>query len=215
MAFDKKAYLKEYYRKNLAKAKADRAAWYQKNKDKVKACSAAYRSENPEQARAWRKANPDKIRRHNANYFARHSEKHQARTRAYVEAHPEVRKRISATYRAGHPDVARRGHSKYRALKKGATLGDTVLISAWEKRWRRKKRVECYWCKDVLPGKDCHQDHIVALSRGGTHSIENLCIACPRCNLSKQAKSPSEWSSSLAQPVMIFENVDHEARRAA
>lgn len=215
MAFDKKAYLKDYYRKNLAKAKARRAEYYQKNKEAVKARSAAYRFRNPEKMIEWRKANPEKVKLHNATYFARHSEQHQARTRAYILAHPEKRKRISRTYRANHPDVARRGYCKYRALKQGASIGDTALISEWEKLWRQKRSVICYWCKGRFPGNVCHQDHIVPLSKGGAHVIENLCIACPKCNLSKQAKSPSEWSSGLSQPVLVFENIEVRARRAA
>lgn len=49
----------------------------------------------------------------------------------------------------------------------------------------------CHWC-----GADCkenyHVDHIQPLSKGGSNRIENICIACPTCNLKKGASLPGE-----------------------
>ena len=36
-------------------------------------------------------------------------------------------------------------------------------------------------------------DHVVPLSRGGKHEIENLLPACRSCNSSKGAKLLEEW----------------------
>jgi 5-methylcytosine-specific restriction endonuclease McrA len=37
-------------------------------------------------------------------------------------------------------------------------------------------------------------DHIVPISRGGTHEAENMAPACQRCNCSKGSKLLSEWT---------------------
>lgn len=36
-------------------------------------------------------------------------------------------------------------------------------------------------------------DHIIPVSRGGGHDLENLCVACARCNSSKHNRLLSEW----------------------
>lgn len=36
-------------------------------------------------------------------------------------------------------------------------------------------------------------DHIIPRSRGGTEEMENVCLACPRCNSKKADKLLEEW----------------------
>lgn len=54
--------------------------------------------------------------------------------------------------------------------------------------------LNCVYC-----GNDCadgyHLDHITPFSKGGEDTFENLCVCCPKCNLSKGAKTPKEWMS--------------------
>lgn len=50
----------------------------------------------------------------------------------------------------------------------------------------------CRWCGAYCKD-DYHVDHITPLSRGGSNRIENICIACPKCNLSKGAQTGGEW----------------------
>jgi 5-methylcytosine-specific restriction endonuclease McrA len=38
-----------------------------------------------------------------------------------------------------------------------------------------------------------HLDHLVPISRGGTHAIENLFPACSPCNLEKSGMMPFDW----------------------
>jgi 5-methylcytosine-specific restriction endonuclease McrA len=38
--------------------------------------------------------------------------------------------------------------------------------------------------------RDVHFDHIVPLSKGGTHTEDNIQVAHPRCNLRKHSKAP-------------------------
>lgn len=53
----------------------------------------------------------------------------------------------------------------------------------------------CTYCSSA---ENLTIDHIVPLSRGGEHTIENLTTACWTCNCSKGAKLLEEWNSSLA-----------------
>jgi 5-methylcytosine-specific restriction endonuclease McrA len=51
---------------------------------------------------------------------------------------------------------------------------------------------KCYWC-DIEIVRQYHIDHIIPLSRKGTHTLNNLCISCVSCNLSKNNKLPIEF----------------------
>lgn len=52
----------------------------------------------------------------------------------------------------------------------------------------------CSYC-GTGPLESWHIDHIIPWSRGGGHSLENLCVSCASCNLSKGAKTPEEWGA--------------------
>ena len=45
----------------------------------------------------------------------------------------------------------------------------------------------CEYCRtpQVITAQTFHVDHIVPRFQGGPSSLENLCYACPRCNLHK------------------------------
>ena len=52
--------------------------------------------------------------------------------------------------------------------------------------------VKCYICGCSLPGIKCHIDHIIPLSKGGTHTGSNIAPACPSCNRAKGDKIPTD-----------------------
>lgn len=54
----------------------------------------------------------------------------------------------------------------------------------------------CRWCGGPL-GERWDIDHVVPLSRGGTHDPSNIVLACERCNISKHAKLLGEWQPPL------------------
>lgn len=64
---------------------------------------------------------------------------------------------------------------------------------------RRLQEDRCFYCFASLLGPGggingpvepvtCHKDHFVALCDGGSNSISNIVLACPRCNDSKGAE---------------------------
>lgn len=59
----------------------------------------------------------------------------------------------------------------------------------WDRTVRRFGH-RCAYCKGE---GDLHMDHVVPLSRGGTHTIGNVVPACPPCNLSKHSRFVTEW----------------------
>ena len=50
----------------------------------------------------------------------------------------------------------------------------------------------CYMCGRKLGYSEMVLDHVIPLSRGGSHSEDNLKVACVTCNLRKGPKLPAE-----------------------
>ena len=71
------------------------------------------------------------------------------------------------------------------------------------KSCQTKKTIKCYWCREKVLTAKCHADHITPLSKGGPHSVENLCVSCPKCNHAKSAKLLEKWNSQLIQPILL------------
>lgn len=107
------------------------------------------------------------------------------------------------------PNAARRE----LAQKYGCRPGETIEVA-------------CHWCGliDLLKwpllfsGKpSCWPifyhtiDHVIPLSRGGTHDVSNLVCACSSCNSSRSARTTEEWTC----PDWIKRNAKALNRRAA
>lgn len=86
---------------------------------------------------------------------------------------------------------ARDAFRKASELK--ATLGNPVLIRRWMIEVKSKPFSRCHWCGTKVDGKEVEFDHVIALSRGGSHSIGNLCSSCPECNRSKSNRIIADW----------------------
>lgn len=117
-------------------------------------------------------------------YRERHrsqSAKRVADAKRWAAENPEKRRAISKSYKA-------------RRRQQEAGGDSTAAILEWE---RQAKKV-CYWCGCRCP-KKYHIDHYIPLARGGQHAISNLVIACPGCNLRKNAKDPYEFAATVGR----------------
>jgi 5-methylcytosine-specific restriction endonuclease McrA len=174
------------------KKKAYMDAYYSANREKLREKSQAYRLAWPEKWKATKERskskNPETLIKWSVSYYIKNQEKIQARLKAF---------------RSQYPEKVRHASNLRRARKRnGGTLNDPV-IQVWDKAWREKNRVRCYWCNGLFGPSRCHADHIVALSKGGTHRIDNLCISCAPCNSRKHNKDVSLWNKQLISPVLF------------
>lgn len=124
----------------------------------------------------------------------------------YQSANPEKTKRRRAAYLATPAGRAAnsRAASKRRALEAGATIGDLKAIAAWESTWRTAKSVPCHWCGKKFAGKDMHSDHVIPITKGGPHCVENLAPSCGPCNQRKSNTLPDVFNTTLKQPRLFF-----------
>lgn len=104
--------------------------------------------------------------RKNATYRARHRAELSAKQTAYIKANPEVKHRAQV---------------KRRALKWQTEICDFTLA-----QWRALKDLydhRCAYCGETF--ERLTMDHVIALSKGGNHTLRNIVPACRSCNSSK------------------------------
>lgn len=155
---------------------------------------------------AARTNRPQRRKAYNADYIRRYNIKHKARLaaqkKAYAEAHKEKIAAYQKQWRAQNQVRLKAAHDKRRALKKAAAV-NLKGIRQFVSNVRSKPFSTCYYCEARVPSSEVHFDHIVALSKGGPHSVENLCVSCSACNLSKGAKSLLEWGRDRAAQQLL------------
>jgi 5-methylcytosine-specific restriction endonuclease McrA len=60
----------------------------------------------------------------------------------------------------------------------------------------------CYlWCKRTLAASEIELDHVIPLSRNGSHASANLRVACHKCNVRKRDRLLSEIHDLVPTPV--------------
>lgn len=98
-----------------------------------------------------------------------------ASAKAWVAANPEKRRAIAKAYK-----------HRRRAQTKGGATG------AEQYDWENAQAKVCWYCDAACPD-DYHVDHLYPLSKGGAHAESNWVIACPACNMRKNAKDPEQF----------------------
>jgi 5-methylcytosine-specific restriction endonuclease McrA len=170
-----------WYLANAPRLKEKQSRWYYSNPDTV----IAYRENNKEQIsdknRLWKKNNRVYVIQYNLNWRKNNADHVKKYSREYDKMNPE-RKRLS--------------EAKRRALKMGCTTHMIVSANELKKIYKRQQG-KCMYCGKRLRGRLYHIDHIVPLSRGGIHSVENMQLTCPQCNISKHARTHEEYLEYL------------------
>ena len=153
---------------------------------------------NREAQKRWRDAHPEKVRELNRLKYLARREDFLERARLYALQNHERLKAYKAQYRKTTEGKAvyHAAHQKRRALKRGVDeIGSTKAVKALLLR-----ATECAYCMspfgEQLPAT---LDHKTALSRGGSHSIDNLTAACGPCNRRKGTRGYDEFISTISE----------------
>ena len=155
--------------------KEERAAY-------MKAYNAANHEQKAAYDKAYRQANRERILAQMRAYHAANRDKVLAQKKVYAAAHPN--------------ECLARDHKK-RAKKLGVKIGDEKAILIWLESWRTEAPIACHYCKKVAPGTDMQIDHVIPLSAGGDHDLNNLVVCCESCNCSKKDKLPEVWLAQI------------------
>jgi 5-methylcytosine-specific restriction endonuclease McrA len=196
---------REYHARHRAERNAAARTYKAAHLEEMRAYTLAYRAAHPEQTRAtkaaWNAAHKEDQQAADAARYAADPEGQRARTAAWRAANPEQAKATVAAYRLAHleeirlaniaryaadPEPAKAAARRRRALKANAPLNDFTHAQWLE--MQVAYQFLCVYCAKKT--KQLTQDHIVALSKGGSHTAANIVPACRSCNSRKQAGPP-------------------------
>lgn len=124
------------------------------------------------QKRNWDRCNAERIVAYSKRYYGLNK----ARLSRVV-------KRWRVTHRSRCLELARAAQHRRRALKRGSRIGRVSYIRIWQRDHGR-----CGLCRKRVTRQRMHYDHIIPLSRNGSHTETNIQLAHAHCNLSKHAK---------------------------
>ena len=191
----------EIYRaNNKDKIRESHNAWRLKNKEALKKKHREYHAANKEKrnkrSKSHRLENLEKYNTKLAQYRLKHREKLRNQAREYYHDNKQKRAAYAAEYRKANKEKIQ---AYWRSPK-----GKTVMMNAMHRRRSRisktstvtssemlalkRKAKSCYYCG--IKTKALTFDHIQPISKEGTHTLDNLIMACAPCNSQKSAKDP-------------------------
>jgi 5-methylcytosine-specific restriction endonuclease McrA len=144
---------------------------------------------NPEKvvkySKNWSKNNPEKRKESANNWYYRNKESENYKSKLRARENKEkiaIRKKHWAK---NNPEKIR-AQTERRRIRK--LQNKEYLIT--EKEYKKLYLQPCVYCGSK---KRITMDHVIPISRGGTHGIGNLVPACLSCNSSKRDKTIMEW----------------------
>ena len=151
---------------------------------------------------AYDAVHPGKLAARKKRYCAAHKEQISANEKRYRDANREhiaprrqiyrdAHKEQKAAWQRDNPDKRAASKAKRRALKHGGMV--EPLPSNYERGLYEAQHGLCFYCGGILEKAGHHRDHMTPLVREGSHSLANLCLACPTCNLRKGTKTAEEF----------------------
>jgi hypothetical protein len=149
-------------------------------------------------ATRWAKANPEKTRAIGRRFERAHRDE-----RSKCRTTPQV---LKAWRNANHIKLVAQArewwktHPEQLAAKKARRRARVhgVEVRLTAKEWRDIVEFFGHRCAYCLRGDvKLTQDHVVALSRGGTHTAENVVPACLPCNSKHKRELPVFWMVNI------------------
>lgn len=169
---------------------------YLKHREKVLQRSRDRYYADPEkkhaQGKIWRANNPEKSKEYSRQYRVKNAEICRQRNRECWKKYSLKYNLKKREYIKENPQIARTAFHKRRSLMAKASL-NLKGIKEFMARVYAKRFIKCYYCNQTVSTKKIHFDHIIALSKGGSHSVDNLCVSCVSCNCRKWTKPINEW----------------------
>lgn len=189
--------------------------WDKRNPEKVAAIKRAYYDRNKEAAKQraieWNRLHKERRAEINKKYSVRNRAKltkkalaWQTKNKAMLAARSKIKRaanpveanRARRLWRRLNPDKTLAAKHRRRARERLSVIGPEESILRYIRSVKSRRFATCHYCRKRVPARRIQFDHVIPLSKGGSHSVGNLCVACIQCNSSKGAKLLSEWSSS-------------------
>jgi 5-methylcytosine-specific restriction endonuclease McrA len=156
--------------------------WREKNKEHVRAYEALrreqpeYKRKKAERDKRYKLANKDKVKAWK-----------KVNDKLYRQRYPEKVKELNRQWRLNNPSIQRSRIIKGTEVKFGHI--DPRLISNYRSK-------VCGICGLIIESL-YEIDHIIPISRNGTHELDNLQLTHPICNRTKHNKLQNEMALDI------------------
>lgn len=197
---------KQYRKENKDKISQRDKLYYEKNKEKILARATEYRNENEKEIKERKKReyekNREKYLKRSREYYYENREEILEQMKLYYDENKDRiaeykreyskrnKKRIAEKarlYLKNNPEKFRERNARRKALIRKNTVGKVDYEEIL-----KRDGMFCHICQSPIEDGNYHFDHVIPLSKGGEHSMENIKIAHARCNLAKRDKMPEE-----------------------
>ena len=179
---------------NREKKLASNKIWAKEHKEEMLKWGREYYERNSEKqmekSKKWRKENPEEWKILTKRHYQKHKEEIRIERKSFRDNNKEKLKEQRKEYRQSEAwKIAKKNDSNRRRSEKIKTSNGTISTKAL-KELIIKQDYKCKYCNcdlDFSVKNSVHLDHVVPLSKGGTHTIENVVYSCASCNLQKGA----------------------------
>jgi 5-methylcytosine-specific restriction endonuclease McrA len=184
----------EYGKENSEKKKEYNKEYRRKKAEKIKEYQKQYREKNAEQIIENRK-------KHYVENKEAILEKHREYKKINAEKIKERNKKYQKKYHKNNPEK-----SFNKTARRRAKIGDQGITKEEWLSVMNSTGWKCFYCDCSLIEKKVRTvDHIIPLSRGGKHCVDNLVPCCRKCNSSKHNKLFTEWDVITNLPEWKYE----------
>jgi 5-methylcytosine-specific restriction endonuclease McrA len=154
-----------------------------------------WRANNQEHDREYfkqyRDNNKESLARNNHKWYESHKEQIKIKKAVYEANNKEKMSQVRRDWAKKHPELGRKLAKDRRARLKGAT--GVITPQEWQALLKEHDH-KCYYCGTT---ERITQDHWIPLSRGGSHTIDNIVPACHSCNSRKYNMTGDEYLAKL------------------
>ena len=117
-------------------------------------------------------------------------------------------KNVTKKWAKNNPDKIRNYNRTQRARRKFALQASESATTQEVKAWIDAQSPVCSYCAIELSSDQIQLDHVIPLSRGGSHTIDNFAISCKSCNCSKGNKTLDEFIAYKELHLQLIEASD-------
>lgn len=142
---------------------------------------------------------------HMADYYERNSERIKTRMANYRDANPEIVRESERSRYRKHREKRIELACESVHVRRSRMYSSDFDQGITQKTLRKRDGDLCHYCQRRLDfnrakhgevtGLRANIDHVIPLARGGSHTWENVVLACRDCNFSKGARLVEEWVS--------------------
>jgi len=165
---------RERYRQNK-----ERIAQYHAEHYRKKSQDPEFKKMMAEKSAIYRKTNPDYVKQANKNRRLKNPEQERERCRKWFSLNPEKRVIYEQNRRA-------------KKKANGGKLSPLIREKLFELQMGK-----CACCKAKVNLRNMHLDHVMPISKGGSHTDDNVQLLCQPCNQSKYAKHPIDFMQEM------------------